>query len=172
MARLTRVVVPELPYHVTHRGNRREAIFFDDEDREVYLALLHSYASQYGLALWSYCLMTNHVHLLVNPAAESSMAMAVGRAHMRYARWLNRKRGWSGHLWANRYYSTVLDESHLWSAARYIEANPLRAGMVDRAEDYPWSSCVVHSGHGCERSAFRAKTLSRFNRYWKLGIVG
>jgi len=146
MARLARVVVPGIPYHVTHRGNRRDAIFYDNEDREVYLALLNDYGQRHGLALWAYCLMTNHVHLLVVPGHEKSMAEAIGRTHMRYARWLNKKRGWCGHLWANRYYSTALDENHLWTAARYVEANPLRARMVVRAEHYPWSSCAVHCG--------------------------
>ena len=138
--------MPGFPYHVTHRGNRREAIFFDDEDREVYLAMVQEYAQRYGLSLWAYCLMTNHVHFVVVPQGEDSMALAVGRAHMRYARWLNRKGGWSGHLWANRYFSTVLDDAHLWSAVRYVEANPLRARMVQRAEEHAWSSCRVHAG--------------------------
>ena len=74
------------------------------------------------------------------------MANAIGRAHMRYARWYNRQHGWSGHLWANRFFSTVLDPEHLWHAVRYVEANPVRARMVTRAADYEWSSCPAHSG--------------------------
>ncbi len=127
MARLARVSVPGFPYHVTHRGNHGAAIFFDDEDREVYMALLEEYARRYGLKLWAYCLMSNHVHLLVVPGSENSMANALGRAHMRYARWTNKKLSRVGHLWANRFYSTVLDDSHLWTAVRYVEMNPVRA---------------------------------------------
>lgn len=145
MARFARVVVPGVAYHITHRGNRREAVFFDDEDRHVYLALLREYTERYGLAVWAYCLMTNHIHLIAVPQSEGSMALAMGRAHMRYARWLNRKRGWCGHLWANRYFSSALDDEHLWRAVRYVEANPLRARMVTQAQDYPWSSCAVHA---------------------------
>lgn len=118
MARFARVVVPGVAYHITHRGNRREAVFFDDEDRHVYLALLREYTERYGLAVWAYCLMTNHIHLIAVPQSEGSMALAMGRAHMRYARWLNRKRGWCGHLWANRYFSSALDDEHLWRAVR------------------------------------------------------
>ncbi len=150
MARLARVVVPGHPYHITHCGNRREAIFFTDEDREVYLSILAEYAARYGLEIQAYCLMTNHVHLVALPREERSMADAMGRAHMRYARWLNRRMGWSGRLWANRIYSTLLVGAHLWGAVRYVEGNPLRGKMVDGAQEYPWSSCQVHAGLSAE----------------------
>jgi len=145
LSRIARVVVPGLPYDLTHRGNRRAQVFVDDEDREVYLALVGEYARKHGLELWAYCLMTNHVHWLVVPHQEDSMALGVGTSHMRYSRWLNRKMGWSGHLWANRYHSTCLDGEHLWNAIRYIEQNPLRARMIDSAAEYPWSSTRGHA---------------------------
>ena len=96
------------------------------------------------MEVWAYCLMTNHVHLLVVGHRPDSLASAIGRTHMRFARWTNRRQGWSGHLWANRFFSTPLDEHHLWQAVRYVELNPVRAGIVERAEDYPWSSARAH----------------------------
>ncbi len=146
MARIARVVVPGFPYHVTHRGNRRASLFFSDDDREIYLALLHEHAQKEGLDIWSWCLMTNHVHLIVIPKHENSMARAIGRAHMRYAWRINRDHGWCGHLWANRYHSSALDWDHLWRAVRYVELNPVRAGMTPRAENHQWSSCRDHAG--------------------------
>ena len=145
MARFARVVLAGLPYHITHRGNRRDDVFFTPEDRDVYRAWLKEYAVQYGLDIWAYGLMTTHVHLLGVPQRETALAEAVGRAHMRYARWANRQQRWWGHLWANRFYSTPLDEEHLWAAVKYIERNPVRAGLVARAEDYPWSSARAHA---------------------------
>ena len=146
MPRFARIVVPGYPYHVAHRGNRTEDVFFDEEDRETYRKWLKEYANKYGLEIWAYCLMTNHVHLIACPREKDALENAIGRTHMRFARYVNRKQEWSGHLWANRYYSTVLDENHLWTAVRYVESNPVRAGIVDSAEDYRWSSARTHCG--------------------------
>jgi REP-associated tyrosine transposase len=130
MARLARIVVPGVPHHVSHRGNRRGDIFLRPEDRILYIETLKEYAVKAGMDIWAYCLMTNHVHLLVTPQAEDSLAKAIGIAHRRYAVRLNKLEGWEGHLWANRFFSAPLDESHLWTAVRYIERNPVRAGLV------------------------------------------
>jgi putative transposase len=146
MGRFARVIVPGVPYHVTHRGNRRANVFVTHEERDVYCTILAEYASRYGMDIWAYCLMTNHVHLLVTGRERQSLANAIGRAHMRYARWFNRWHGWSGHLWANRYYSTPLDEAHLWTAVRYVEQNPVRAGLAIRCEEYAWSSTRANAG--------------------------
>ena len=145
MARLARVVLPGLPYHVTPRGNRRQDLFFRPQDRRIYKRWLGEYAERYGLEVWSYCLMTNHVHLLVVSKQGDSLAGAIGRTHGRYAQWQNRRYGWSGHLWANRFYSTPLDEEHLWTAVKYVELNPVRSGLVERAEEYEWSSARCHA---------------------------
>lgn len=144
MARLARVVLPDFPHHVTHRGNRRENIFYHETDRDVYLSWMREYCVKAQLDVWAYCLMTNHVHLLVVPRREDSMARGIGLAHRRFAVWQNLRKNWQGHLWSDRYFSTPLDEKHLWSCVRYIERNPLRAGMVERAEDYAWSSARSH----------------------------
>ena len=145
MARFARVVLTDLPCHVTHRGNRRDDVFFAPEDRDQYRRWLREYADRYGLEIWAYCLMTNHVHLVATPRRQDALAQAIGRAHMRHARRVNRQQGWSGHLWANRFYSTALDEAHLWTAAKYVELNPVRARLVERAEHYPWSSAKAHA---------------------------
>lgn len=145
MARVARAVALGIPHHLTHRGNRRETVFFDDDQRRAYCHWLREYAGEHGLRIWAYCLMSNHVHLLAVPDRDEAMARAIGRAHMRHARRVNRERGWRGHLWANRFYSTALDEAHLWRAVKYVELNPVRAGVVARAEDWPWSSARAHA---------------------------
>jgi len=145
MARLARVVLPGIPYHITHRGNRRGEIFYSDEDRRDYLRLLQRAAARFGLRLWGYCLMSNHVHLLAIPEREDSLAKAIGLAHGRHSRRVNAQHGWSGHLWASRFFSTALDEAHLWTAIRYIELNPVRVGLAAEASAWPWSSASAHA---------------------------
>jgi len=145
MARLARIVVPGQPHHITHRGNRRADVFIKPGDQELYKTLLQKYAVKAKMDIWAYCLMSNHVHLLVVPHREDSLAKGVGLAHRRYAVLLNQREGWSGHLWANRYFSTPLDDSHLWACARYIERNPLGAKLVDSPAKYPWSSALAHA---------------------------
>ena len=140
MARLARVVIPGLSYHVTHRGNRRADIFVSDDDRVLYLGLMREYAAKAGLGVRAWCLMSNHVHFVVVPEREDSLARGIGLAHRRFAAWQNARHGWLGHLWANRYFSTPLDETHLWRAVRYVERNPVRAGLVGSADEWPWSS--------------------------------
>lgn len=130
---------------MTHRGNRQQDIFFDRQDRRTYKQWLRENAERYDLDVWSYCLMTNHVHLLVVAHRSDSLAMAIGRTHGRFAQRQNRFHSWSGHLWANRFYSTPLDRSHLWAAVRYIELNPVRAELVSQAELYDWSSARAHA---------------------------
>ncbi len=148
MSRFARVVAPGFPHHLTHRGNRGSDVFFTEEDRERYLQWLREYCEAFGAEIWAYCLMSNHVHLIVVPRHADSLARAVGKTHMRYARSVNRQQGWSGHLWANRFYSAPLDTEHLWHAVRYVEQNPVQAGLCDRAEDYAWSSARAHAlGH-------------------------
>jgi putative transposase len=146
MPRTARVVVPGLPYHVTHRGNRRGDVFLSSFDREDYLRLLARAGERHGLELWAYCLMTNHVHLVVRPAGQDSLARTIGEVHGHHARVLHRENGWNGHLWANRYFSAPLDNDHLWAAVRYVERNPVRAALVELAETYPWSSARAHCG--------------------------
>ncbi len=146
MGRVARVVVPGIPHHVTQRGNRQADVFLTNGDHEAYLRFLQKYATLHGLAVWAYCLMTNHVHLIVVPEREESLGNALRDAHTVYAMYFNTHTGMSGHVWQGRFYSTPMDDSHLWSAVRYVEQNPVRAHMVPRAEDHRWSSARAHCG--------------------------
>jgi len=146
MSRVARVVAPGFPHHVTQCGNRRADIFETDADREAYLRFLKKYCDKRGLSVWAYCLMTNHVHLVVVPQTEASLGQALRDAHTVYAMYFNSRTQLSGHVWQGRFYSCPLDESHLWAAVRYVELNPVRAGIVERAEDYSWSSASAHCG--------------------------
>jgi REP-associated tyrosine transposase len=148
MARIARVVLPGTPHHVTQRGNNSQDVFFDDVDRETYLHYLREQSEAYGLLVVGYCLMRNHVHLVVVPRGAESLATGVGRTHYRYAQHVNRRHERSGHLWQNRYFSCVMDDGHAVAALLYVERNPVRAGLVERPWDYRWSSAGAHVGRG------------------------
>jgi putative transposase len=144
MPRLSRIAIPGVPHHVTQRGNNRQDIFFTEEDRSFYLESVAKYSGLAGLEIVGYCLMTNHVHLVVVPHGEDSLAEGVGRAHWRYSQEINRLHGRTGHLWQGRFFSCALDEPHAYSALAYVERNPVRAKMVRNAWEYPWSSAGAH----------------------------
>jgi putative transposase len=146
MPRVARFVLPSVPHHVTQRGNRRGRVFYSDADHRTYLSWLREYTTEHEVDVLAYCLMSNHTHLVLVPAARNSLHLALRRLHLRYAQRVNRAHDWRGHLWQGRYFASVLDESYLWAAIRYVELNPVRAGMVERAEDYPWSSARAHCG--------------------------
>jgi putative transposase len=144
MARLARVIAPGLPHHITQRGNRRQQTFFGEEDYQVYLSLMAEWCGKYRVEIWAYCLMPNHVHLIAVPESETGLARAIGEAHLRYTRHINFREGWRGHLWQERFASFPMDESHLLAAARYVEMNPVAAGLVDLPGAYRWSSAAAH----------------------------
>jgi len=144
MTRLARIVVPGLPHHVTQRGNRREPIFFEDGDHEIYRDLLAEQARKAGVEVWAYCLMPNHVHLILTPSTALGLGRAVGEAHRRYTNFINGRRRWTGHLFQSRFGSVVMDEAHLAAAALYVALNPVRARLTRRAADWPWSSARAH----------------------------
>lgn len=151
MPRTARLVVEHVPYHITQRGNRRQNVFFTDDDRRQYLAWLRDYSERYDLELLAYCLMSNHVHLVAIPHRLQSIARVLQTLHMRHSQSVNASQGWSGHLWQGRFFSTALDDAHLWAAVRYTELNPVRAGIVESAQDYPWSSAAFHLGLRADR---------------------
>jgi putative transposase len=124
MPRLSRTVFPGVAHHITQRGNRREQVFFDDDDRQTYLDWLAHYSRRFDVEVLGYCLMTNHVHLVVMPGSEDGLHRMLKPLHMRYAQRVNRARGWTGHLWQGRFFSSPLDEAYLWAALRYVERNP------------------------------------------------
>jgi putative transposase len=144
MARLARIVAPGLPHHVTARGNRREPIFFEDGDQDIYRDLLAEQMTKASVAVWAYCLMPNHVHLILCPSTDDGMARAMGAAHRRWANFINARGRWRGHLFDSRFSSVAMDEAHLAAAVRYVSLNPVRARLVARAEDWPWSSVQAH----------------------------
>lgn len=144
MARLARLVLPGIPYHVTQRGNRRQQTFFEDSDYELYRDLLAEAARRAGSSIWSYCLMPNHVHLIVVPSDEDGLRRTFADAHRRYTGYINATHRWTGHLWQGRYGAVAMDEEHLAAAARYVALNPVRARLVERAEHWPWSSARAH----------------------------
>ncbi|HUX01824.1 MAG: transposase [Phycisphaerae bacterium] len=149
MARLARVVVPGYPHHITQRGNRRLPTFFSDADYEAYLALMAEQCVAHGVRIWAWCLMPNHVHLVAVPKTAEGLARAIGEAHRRYTRHINFREGWRGYLWQGRFGSFVMEGSHVLAAVRYVERNPVRARLVARAWQWPWSSAAGHvSGRG------------------------
>jgi putative transposase len=144
MSRLARVVLPGVPCHVTQRGNGRQQIFFDETDHILYLDLLRGQSADAGLSLWAYCLMPNHVHLVAVPTRPTALAKTLGRTHADFARHFNLQRRSCGHVWQARFFSSPLDDAHLWQAMAYVERNPVRAGMVSDAGQYRWSSAAAH----------------------------
>jgi putative transposase len=144
MPRLARAIAVGFPHHITQRGTNREAVFFTNTDRAVYLDLLRTSARRASLRILAYCLMPNHVHIVAVPDQPDALAVALRRAHGRYANYLNARRGRTGHLWQNRFYSCALDRDHLAVALRYVERNPVRASFVENAEQYAWSSAAAH----------------------------
>ena len=144
MARIARVVAPGIPHHITQRGNRRMDTFFSDADYRQYLYLMAEWCNRCKVRIWAYCLMTNHIHLIAVPESEDGLRRAIGEAHRRYTRYINFQKGWKGHLWQGRFGSFPMDEQYLIATARYIELNPVKVGIVNRAGDYRWSSARAH----------------------------
>lgn len=144
MARLARIVLPGIPYHVTQRGNRREQTFFDDADYVLYRRLIADAAEKAATEIWCYCLMPNHVHMIVVPSGADGLRQTFADAHRRYTAHINARNRWTGHLWQGRFGAVAMDETHLAHAMRYVSLNPTRAGLVAHAEDWPWSSVRAH----------------------------
>ncbi len=144
MARIARVVAPGMPHHVTQWGNRRQQTFFNTEDSKAYLELMADSCRKHLVEIWAYCLMPNHVHLIAVPETKESLRLAIGEAHRRYTRRVNFREGWRGHLWQGRFSSFILDEPYLLACSRYVELNPVRAGLAEKPEQWRWSSARAH----------------------------
>jgi putative transposase len=141
---MPRIAVSGCPHHVTARGNRREPIFFEDGDQDIYCDMLAEHAREADVEVWAYCLMPNHVHLILRPGDENGLSKAVGATHRRWANFINGRSRWRGHLFDNRFASVAMDEGHLISAVRYVALNPVRARLVSRPEGWKWSSVHAH----------------------------
>lgn len=150
MPRLPRIILPEYPHHLTQRGNRKSDVFLDTEDRQIFLSLVEEYTQKNGIKVSSYCLMTNHFHLIVHPATKLGLSKGMHQIDGVYAEYFNQKYKLTGHLWQDRFFACVLDSSHFWKAVQYVERNPVRAGLVSRAEKYQWSSAAAHCGQRCD----------------------
>jgi putative transposase len=146
MPRHARVIFPGVPHHVTQRGNQRRDTFLEDGDGLAYLSLLKEHSQRHSIEVVAYCLMPNHVHLVLIPSTPDGLHRALKAIHGRYAQRVNRMSKQVGHLWQNRYFSSPLDPNHFVNAVRYVELNPVRAGLVAKAEDYDWSSAAAHCG--------------------------
>ena len=144
MARLARIVIPGVAHHVTQRGNRRLPVFFGDDDRGLYLRLVSESCAAAGVRCLAWCLMDNHVHLILVPETGDGLRAALGEAHRRYTRAVNFREGWRGYLFQGRFASYPMDDGHLMAAVRYVELNPVAARMVGKARDWRWSSARSH----------------------------
>lgn len=147
MARMPRAVIPGFPHHVTQRGNRKQTTFFRSSDYRHYLDLLQEARELQEVKVWAYCLMPNHVHLVLVPGEKTALWRLFREVHTRFTRMINRREGWQGHLWQERFHSFAMDERHLLAAVRYVELNPMRSGLVSSPADWPWSSAAGHLGH-------------------------
>ena len=146
MGRVARVVAPGFPHHVTQRGNRRMPVFFAEGDYRRYVALMAEWCGRFDVAVWAYCLMPNHVHLVLVPETAEGLSRAVSEAHRRYTQYVNSREGWRGHLWQGRFASFVMDEPYLLTATRYVELNPVRAGAGGGAWSVPVGQCTRAPG--------------------------
>ncbi len=144
MARIPRIVLPGLPHHVTQRGNRRQNTFFQNSDYERYLEILKAKSFEKDLKVIGYCLMPNHVHLIVVPSSDKCLAQVMGEVHREYTWEINRRMGWRGFLWQGRFFSCAMDPVYFFRGMSYVELNPVRGGIVRNPEDYPWSSARTH----------------------------
>ena len=171
MPRLARIVAPGFPHHVTQRGNRRLRTFFSDEDHEAYVGLMRDWCERCGVEVWAYCLMPNHVHLIAVPKTADGLRRAIGEAHRRYTRRVNFRERWRGHLWQGRFASYAMDDEHLLMAARYVELNPVRAGLVERPAQYRWSSASAHLA-GVDDALVRTQPLLEKVGDWDAFLAG
>jgi putative transposase len=145
MSRIARAVAAGYPHHILQRGNYSQTVFEEDADYRRYLGLFGECTAKFGLSVWAYCLMSDHVQCVCVPKNTDSLAKALNTLHMRYSQYFNGKKKRHGHLWQGRFYSTILDDRHVLEAMRYDETNPVRRGLVSDATAYPWSSARRHA---------------------------
>ncbi|MEZ4845659.1 MAG: transposase [Bdellovibrionota bacterium] len=169
MTRQLREVYPLVPHHIVQRGCRRERTFFDESDFRTYIRYLDTAARKYNVEIWCYCLMDNHIHLIACPHDKTGLSKMIGHAHRKYSYYINKKMGWTGHLWQYRFESDPLEENEVLTTARYIERNPVVAKMVSHPCDYPWSSAHVHTTQKPD-DLVRSPHLYKLVDDWKIFI--
>lgn len=164
MARLPRLVVPNQPHHIIQRGNDRQLVFRDADDYAVFLVRLREAAKQYKVAIHAYVLMPNHLHLLASPSDQDGLSRMMQWIGRHYVPYFNQKYERTGTLWQGRYRATVLDsERYFMVCSRYIELNPVRAGIVALPSEYAWSSHAHHVGLKSD------PVITDHPLYWALG---
>jgi putative transposase len=156
MPRIARIIAVDYPHHITQRGNRKQTTFLKDQDYLNYLKIANKYFLKYQASVLAYCIMPNHVHFVAIPKKETSFARIFSTSHMLYAQYFNEANKTTGHLWQGRFYSCVLDETHLYASIKYAENNPVRAKLVKSPAEWKWSSTREHLGK-------EASTLSLAN---------
>lgn len=173
MARLARAVFPGVPHHVTQRGNGRAQTFFTDGDYRLYRDLLAEHAAEAGVEVWSWVLMPNHVHLILVPPDADALRRALAPVHRRYAGAIHARMKRTGHFWQGRFGCVAMDEAHLGAALRYVALNPVRAGLVERAVDWPWSSARAHLAMTADDGlTMREPVMSRYPDFAELLAAG
>ncbi len=165
MTRIARIVIPGVPHHVTQRGNRRERVFFSDQDYALYRDWLGESCRKFGVAVWAYCQMPNHVHLILVPSDAEGLGLALGRVHRLYAGFVNARSRQTGHLFQGRFGSVPMDEEHLLRAARYVALNPVRAQLTARAADWPHASVAAHLNGADDGLVTVRPLLDRISRF-------
>lgn len=144
MPRSPRIVIPGVAHHITQRGNRQQPVFFSDEDYQAYCDILAIALQRHGTRCLAWCLMPNHIHLMLVPATADGLRATLASAHTTYAQRINQQQQASGHLFQGRFASYAMDDAHQMVAARYIENNPVKAGLAEQAQQWQWSSARAH----------------------------
>jgi len=172
MARTARVVAEGMPHHITQRGNRSQPTFFSDDDYQAYIDLMAKWCGTHDVAIWAYCLMPNHIHLIAVPEKAENLRLAIGEAHRRYTRRINFREGWRGHLWQERFSSFVMDEPYLIACVRYIENNPVRAKLATSPDKWPCSSALAHMAGRNDKLVNVEPLLSIIGGDWQQFLSG
>jgi putative transposase len=173
MPRASRIVIPGVPHHVVQRGNRRQPIFFSDADRNCYVEWLADGCQRFGTTCLAWCLMDNHVHLVLVPSTADGLRGPIASAATRLSQRINLSQQTNGHLFQGRYASYPMDEAHLMIALRYVENNPVKAGLVKAAEQWRWSSAAAHVARQPDRLVSGmefADVVPNWRRMLALGI--
>ena len=165
MARLARVILPGLPYLVTQRGVGGRRVFFTDADYACYRDLLAEKAVQARVCVLAWCLMPTHVHLILTPEDDDGLRRALASTHRRYAGIIHARRHRAGQFWRGRFAAVAMDEDHLRAAYRYVSLNPVRARLVKRAADWPWSSARALLGAGDDPLTDLSAARKRFANF-------
>jgi len=166
MPRIARIVAEGHPHHIVQRGNNKQAVFFDSEDKRFYLELLKKYSAECGNVVHAYCLMNNHVHILATPEHDDSLARAMQKLSLRFTQHINKKYKRTGRLWECRFHSSVVDkEGYLWTVCRYIERNPVRAKIVSKPSQYEWSSASKNRRSDIVKSVWSEAEKQEYTDY-------